>query len=70
MHPPSQTVLTPNTHQQATVAPLRRMQDAGYRMAASRAFLHQYEAHGLEEAQLLAGFAAVEDTLAAYEALG
>ncbi len=46
------------------------MQDAAYRMASSRAFLHQYEAAGLEEGGLLAAFAAVEDTLAAYEALG
>ncbi|KAI8475858.1 MAG: delta tubulin [Monoraphidium minutum] len=54
---------------QACVAPLRRMQERGYRMASSRAFLHQYEAHGLEEGQLLASFAAIEDTLAAYAAL-
>ena len=45
------------------------MQERGYRMACARAFLHQYEAHGLEEAQLLGCFAAIEDTLARYAAL-
>ncbi|GBF91057.1 delta tubulin [Raphidocelis subcapitata] len=54
---------------QAAVAPLARMRDAGYRMAGARAFLHQYEAHGLEEGALLAAFAGVEDALAAYAGL-
>ena len=54
---------------QSAVAPARRTRDAGRRMLAARAFVHQYEAHGLEEAALLAAFAAVEDTLAAYDAL-
>jgi hypothetical protein len=60
----------PNPTPQACVAPLRRMQDRGYRLASSRAYLHQYEAHGLEEGQLLAAFAGIEDTLGAYAALG
>ncbi len=51
------------------MAPLHRMQEAGYRMFSSRAFLHQYQAHGLEEAALLASFASIEDTLACYAGL-
>jgi hypothetical protein len=64
--PPRRGVPSP----QAAVAPLGRMQERGYRLASSRAYLHQYAAHGLEEGQLLAAFAGVEDTLAAYAALG
>jgi hypothetical protein len=45
------------------------MQERAYRMASARAFLHQYEAHGMDEGQLLASFAAIEDTIASYEAL-
>lgn len=68
--PPLTTLTRPSAARaQACVAPLRRMQERGYRMASSRAFLHQYQAHGLEEAQLLGCFAAIEDILARYAAL-
>lgn len=47
-------------------APARRMLRRAYAMYASRAYCHQYAAHGLEEAHFDAAFARVEDALAAY----
>lgn len=48
------------------VAPAQRMLTRAYSMYASRAYCHQYAAHGLEEADFDAAFARVEDAIAAY----
>ena len=48
------------------VAPAQRMLTRAYSMYASRAYCHQYAAHGLEEADFDAAFARVEDAVAAY----
>jgi len=45
------------------------MLSSAYTMQAARAYLHQYDAHGLSSADLQQSFAAMEDLLAAYEAL-
>lgn len=54
---------------QAGVAPLREMQDKAYAMLAARAYVHQYEAYGLTQADFSQAFAVVEDVLGAYAAL-
>ncbi|WIA32894.1 hypothetical protein OEZ86_006066 [Tetradesmus obliquus] len=54
---------------QACVAELQPMLAKAYAMASARAYLHQYEAYGLGEADMQQCFAAVEDVLAAYAAL-
>jgi hypothetical protein len=54
---------------QASVSPLRPMQDKAYGMLSARAYLHQYEAYGLNREDLLQAFAAVEDVLGAYAAM-
>jgi hypothetical protein len=54
---------------QAGVAPLRAMQDKAYGMLSARAYVHQYEAHGLSCADISQCFAVVEDVLAAYAAM-
>ena len=48
------------------VVPAQRMLTRAYSMYASRAYCHQYAAHGLEEADFDAAFARVEDAVAAY----
>ncbi len=50
-------------------APAQRMLHRAYAMYASRAYCHQYAAHGLEEAHFDAAFARVEDAVAAYASL-
>jgi hypothetical protein len=40
-----------------------------YAMASARAYIHQYEAYGLGQADMQQCFAAVEDVLGAYAAL-
>lgn len=51
------------------MAPLREMQDKAYAMLAARAYVHQYEAYGLTQADFSQAFAVVEDVLGAYAAL-
>ncbi len=46
--------------------PAQRMLSRAYAMYASRAYCHQYAAHGLELADFDAAFARVEDAVAAY----
>lgn len=54
---------------QAGVLPLRAMQDKAYGMLSARAYAHQYEAHGMQQADFTQAFAVVEDVLAAYDAM-
>jgi hypothetical protein len=54
---------------QACVVPLQSMLSRAYTMHAARAYLHQYDAHGLGSTDLQQSFAVVEDLLAAYAAL-
>lgn len=54
---------------QAAVSPLRAMQDKAYSMLSSRAYVHQYAAYGMQQADFQQCFAVVEDVLAAYGAL-
>lgn len=54
---------------QAGVLPLRAMQDKAYGMLSARAYVHQYEAHGMQQADFTQAFACVEDVLAAYDAM-
>ena len=54
---------------QASVSPLRAMQDRAYSMLAARAYVHQYEAYGMQRSDFQQCFAVVEDVLAGYAAL-
>jgi len=54
---------------QAAVSPLRAMQDKAYSMLSSRAYVHQYEAYGMQQADFQQCFAVVADVLAAYGAM-
>eukprot|EP00877_Chromochloris_zofingiensis_P000033 jgi/Chrzof1/1002/Cz01g36130.t1 len=54
---------------QASLLPVRCMQDRAYHMLASRAFLHQYETHGLLQEDFNTCFTTIEETLASYAAL-
>lgn len=45
------------------------MQDKAYGMLSARAYVHQYEAYGLQLDDFTQCFAAVEDVLAAYGAM-
>jgi tubulin delta len=47
--------------------PAQRMLPRAYSMFASRAYCHQYAAHGLEHVDFEAAFARVEDAVAAYD---
>lgn len=47
-------------------APAARMLERAYRMYATRAYCHQYAAHGMEAAHFDAAFAHVEDVVTAY----
>jgi len=49
--------------------PAQRMLHCAYAMYSSRAYCHQYAAHGLEEAHFDAAFARVEDAVACYGSL-
>lgn len=49
-------------------APAARALPRAYDLFAARAYVHQYAAHGLADADFEAAFARVEDVLAAYRA--
>ena len=53
----------------AAAQPPARMLGRAYAMFGSRAFVHQYEAHGVEAASFEEAFARVEDIGASYAAL-
>ena len=53
----------------SAATPAARMLDRAYAMYATRAYCHQYRAHGMEDAHFDAAFAHVEDVVAAYAAL-
>jgi hypothetical protein len=54
---------------QASVLPLRAMQDKAYGMLSARAYVHQYEAYGMQQEDFTQCFAVVEDVLASYGAM-
>ena len=50
----------------SAASPAARMLDRAYAMYATRAYCHQYHAHGMEDAHFDTAFAHVEDVVAAY----
>lgn len=53
----------------AATAPVAGAVERAYSMYAARAYVHQYEAHGGSAADIEAGLASAEETLASYAAL-
>ena len=49
-----------------SVTPAKRMLGRAYTLFASRAYCHQYQAHGLEHADFEAAFARCEDACAVW----
>lgn len=46
------------------------MQDKAYAMLSAKAYVHQYEAYGLGQAEFEQCFSVVEEIMAAYASLG
>ncbi|XP_065183615.1 tubulin delta chain-like [Sycon ciliatum] len=53
----------------ACVPALKTFSSMAWRMYTSRAFLHQYTSHGMEESDFLQAFSNVEQTISNYESL-
>ena len=66
-HPKSATLLS---NSQSVVAPLERVTGKAWKTFASRAFVHQYAAHGVSEDDFVDNFVKMEQLIASYKGLG
>lgn len=66
-HPKSATLLS---NSQSVVGPLERITAKAWETFASRAFVHQYTAHGVSEDAFVDNFVKMEQLIASYKELG